>query len=450
MKCSVILGLAAFATASTAVADSGSPDNVPGISDTTPGISPEGALAPISIVEGPGLKLGEGTVLHPIFGVETGFISNVFYEESDPVSAGILRLVAQIGTGSLSPQRLTASGAGDTLPAGQHNVGSFQYRLDLRLSYDLYLSDEAALKAQNGLGIGALFRGAVFPQRTWSFLYLDNFQRQIRATNFESTSSTNRDINRLQLGLQFAPGGRAITSLLHYENVIDYFEDEDQQFANRMQNLIGLTVSWRALPVTVFFADVTQGFVGGLGSEADNKNSSYPLTATVGAQTQLTLATTLVGRIGYTNGFYADGPSFSALVAGVQFGYRYMPTGRITALYDYNHQDSINANFFRDHHFRVLLEQQFFPFVMTLQPEIRFRRYEGVMQVIGGGPDTRDDLILSAAAGARYNFRQSFAGVLEYRFSSIETDYRYMASPGVVDDPSYVRHEIVLGVRAAL
>ena len=66
---------------------------------------PSQAVAPISVVEGPGIKIGEGTVLHPVFGMETGFVSNVFYNEvAKP--AGILRLLGQIGTASLNAERL--------------------------------------------------------------------------------------------------------------------------------------------------------------------------------------------------------------------------------------------------------------------------------------------------------------------------------------------------------
>lgn len=442
----LICGLGVVGASHGAYADS--PDNVPGISSTAPGISPEGALAPISIVEGPGWKVGEGTVLHPIVGIETGFVSNVFYEsgDEDPRGAGIMRLIAQVGAGSLSPQRLAVHSDNESPPPV--NQGAFQYRADLRLTYDLFLSGDDNVQEQGGLGVGALIRGAVYPQRTWSFLYLDNFQRLIRATNFETSDQTNRDINRLQLGLQFAPGGRAIQSLLHYENVIDVFEDDDQQFANRMHNAIGLTVSWRFRPYTVFFTDATIGYDTGLGSESV-KNDSYPLTVQTGVQTLLTVNTTAIARVGYTNGFYSAGPSYSTLLAGVELGYRYAYTGRITAMYDYNHQDSINANFFRDHHFRLLLEQQIVPFVFTLQPELRLRRYEGVMTVVPGAPDTRDDVIVSVAAGGRYSFRDWLAGVIEYRLSSVSTDFTYDVG-GTMDDPSFARHELVLGVRAAL
>lgn len=440
----LVAGFLVVAANSSALADS--PDNVPGLAGTTPGISPEGALAPISIVEGPGVKVGEGTVLHPIVGMETGFISNVFYEArgENPVGSGVLRLIAQAGAGSLSPQRLAIDSEGLAPP----NHGIFQYRADLRLTYDLMLSTNDEVQDQGGLGVGALFRGTVYPDRPWSFLYLENFQRVIRATNFESTSRTNRDINRLQLGLQFAPGGRALTGLLHYENVIDVFEDRNQRFANRMHNLFGITGSWRFRPVTVFFADATFGMFTGIGDSV--KVDSFPLTVSVGAQTLLTLNTTLIARLGYTNGFYSQGPSYSAPMGGLELGYRYSPMGRATFMYDYVHQDSINANFFRDHHFRILLEQQFVPFVVTVQPELRLRKYDGVTEIVPTAPtNTREDTIIAVAAGARYNLRDWFATVIEYRLAADLTDFMY-AIDGDVDRTNYTRHEIVVGVRAAL
>ncbi len=423
-------------------ADVGSPDSVSGISSTSSSVNPSSSLAPISIVEGPGIKVGEGTVIHPIVGLETGFISNAFYEDTNPVGAGILRLVVQLATSSLGPDRLAPNG--EDVDAQNTSVGSMEYRAALRASYDFYLSGNNNLQAQGGLGIGALLKGTVFPRQTWSFLYHEDFERVIRATNFESTDRTNRDVNRIQLGLQFAPVGRNLSGLLHFEDVVDVFEDSDQQFANRLQNTLGLTVNWRFRPMTVFFGDATIGMFQGLGSKSV-KNDSYPLTIATGVQTLLTLKTSIVARIGYTNGFYSAGPSYSSVLGGLQFGYRYSPGGRVTAMYEYLHQDSINANFYRDHAFKLGLEQEFAPFVVTGLGEMRFRQYQGVSSVVAG-PDTRDDVIFAATAGIRYNFRKTLGAVVEYRFSTVQTDY--MSAAG--DDPSFARHEVVLGVRAAL
>jgi len=440
----LVVGLVGI-TASPAFADGAYPDNVPGISETAPGLAPEGVLAPISIVEGAGVKIGEGTVLHPIVGMETGYVSNVFYNASNenPTGAAILRLVAQIGTGSLSPQRMAPTTPEDIEQT--QDQGMITFRADLRASYDFYLSGNEAVTSQDGLGLGAVFRGQVLPLHTWSLLYLEDFERLIRPTNFESNQQLNRDINHVQLGVQFAPKDESLSGLLHFENIVDLFESDGSKFADRVQNSLGVTASWRFRPLTVLFADVTEQYNTGLDANS-RKVNSYPLTATTGIQTLLSLNTWIVGHVGYTNGFYSVGPSYSTVVGGAQFGYRYAVTGRVTAMYDYNHQDSINANYFRDHDIRVLLEQQFVPFVLTIQPEVRLRHYDGVDMVEGTGPNTRDDVIFTLAVGARYNFRDWFAAVFQYQLSDDQTDYR----DPMGDNPSFVRHDIVVGVRAAL
>lgn len=422
------------------------PDRVPGLDETSVGILPSGIGAPISIVEGDGIKIGEGTALYPTIGLDTGVVNNVFYEEASPASAGILRLIAGVGTGSLSSARLAPRSG------GTRNLGSVQHRAELRLSYDLWLSGNDYVNQQNGLGIAATARGVFGPHRTWSFLYLDSFERVVRAANFESTSQVTRDVNRLVLGVQYAPPGRSVRAMLSYNNTLDLFEDGEHRFANRWHNTIGLTGAWRFRPLTVLFATVSQGLFFGVGSAsalANSKSDSYPLTVSTGIQTLLTLKTTFTGRVGYNNGFYSSGPSYNAVMGGVDVGYRYSPLGRSSLTYEYRFADSINANFYRDHLLRMTVDQQFVPFAVSIVPELMFRRYEGIATLIPMAPDTRNDLIFSVTAAARYYLRNELAMVLQYRFATVQTDYMYTIM-GDTDDPSFARHELIVGVRAAL
>ena len=133
---------------------------------------------------------------------------------------------------------------------------------------------------------------------------------------------------------------------------------------------------------------------------------------------------------GYTNGFYASGPSYSAPAAGAQIGYRYSPLGRVTLMYDYVHTDSINANFYRDHILRGTIEQDFVPFIVTVRPELHVRQYNGVT-VPGAASPVRNDVILALTAGAHYNFRNWIAATLDYSFSVVQTDFTYMPAAGV-------------------
>jgi hypothetical protein len=405
---------------------------------------PNNPTAPMTGVEGPGVKVGEGTVLHPIFGVQTGFISNVFYEENLPQSAGLIRLMAQIGTASLSQQRLTPADGGDAVAAGAG--GQFEYRADLRLAYDFVLSGNERVAATGGLGIGALLRGTVNPTGRWAFGAEDHYRRIIRAANFETDANTNRHLNNLELRARFQPAGRTLSGQLSYLNTIDVFERNEQNFANRMLHRLALRPAWRWLPKTEVFANISQGLQYGLGGSS-MKVTSFPFQAVGGVATLLTARTTLNLQAGYTNGFYSTGPSFSNVTAGAQLGYRYSPLGRVALTYALLYEDSINANFFRDHVVRLWLHQLFVPFEVMLQPAIHFRRYEGITVV--AGPPTRDDMIVSIIGGINYNFRDWFATTLNYNFALVSTDYRYMVD-GITDDPGFVRHELILGMRMAM
>jgi hypothetical protein len=409
--------------------------------------NPEDAIAPVSAVEGAGLKVGEGTVLRPVVGLETGFVSNVFYEENQPTGAGLLRLLVQMGTGSLSSQRLQPT---STVDEQEPNTGSLEYRVNVRASYDFMLSSNNDVTGTGGLGLGASFHGLTNPSGRLSFGIDEDFSRLIRAANYETDANTNRDINRLRLLLLYHPRDRSVTGFLYYTNGLDFFERDE--FPDRMQNIFGVHPQWRWLPNTQLYLDLSWGVNNAISEGTQvNKVTSFPLTTRAGLQTLLSLKTTLNLDAGYTNGFYSSGENFSAPVIGASLGYRYSPLGHISLGYNLVYEDSINANYYRDHVARMSLQQLFVPFVVMVQPEVHFRQYVGINTAVPDlmGPDTRDDLIFAVVGGVHYTFRNWIAATLNYRFSSVSTSYMY-TGPGGADDPSYVRHELLLGVRAAL
>ncbi len=421
----------------------------PATQATIASFDPSQPVAPITGVEGDGWKVGEGTVLLPVFGIETGVVNNVFYENDQPATGGLIRIMAQIGAGSLTNSRLAGAPADPNASEGQEAPkGDFEYRADLRLSYDQMLSGNEAVTGTGGLGVGATIKGTVNPGGTWAFGFSDDFRRLIRAANFETDANTNRDINNLALRIKYQPNYSKLGGQLYYLNTVDLFERSEQDFADRMMNRIGLRPTWRALPQTQFFIDVSQGFQGGLGSSS-MKVSSYPFTAIAGVATLLTAKITLNAQAGYTNGFYASGPSYSSVTAGVALGYRYSPLGRAVLTYDLGYEDSVNANFYRDHVVRLWIHQLFVPFELSVQPEVHFRRYEGTIIPGIGGVTTRDDVIFSLVAGMQYNFRNWLAATLNYHLTAVTTDFTYMTD-GVVKDPGFVRHELLAGMRMAL
>lgn len=407
---------------------------------------PENAVAADSSVEGHGIRVGEGTVLHPVLGMETGYVSNVFYTDSNPQGAGILRLLAQISAGSVSGARLAPNAVG-----GDNNAGddvAFTYRASLRASYDFMLSGNNDVTGTGGLGLGATLRGIANPAGRWSFGFSEDFTRLIRAANYETNANTDRDINTLGLNLLYHPNDSAFGGYLYYQNTIDLFETSAQSFADRLQHRFGVHPTWKWLPQTTIFADVSLGIFTGIANS--RKVTSLPLTTVAGINTLLSLKTTFNLQAGYTNGFYSSGPSYSAPTIDASLGYRYSPLGRVTLTYDWMYQDSVNANYYRDHTVRLWLQQLVVPFIFEIQPELHFREYQGVNTLITGAPPTRDDVIFSLITGVHYNLRDWAAATLNYRFTDVSTDYRYTSGGVTSTNPSYARHEVLLGVRVAL
>jgi hypothetical protein len=392
-----------------------------------------------AVVEGPGIKAGEGLLIHPSVGVETGFLSNVFFTDKDAEPSGILRLIAEMHMASLNEQRLATDGD----ESGEVEKGQFSFRAGLRVAYEEYLSSNDAVQAQRDVGIEADVRGIVFPQGTWVFAFSDEYARLNRPTNFESNTNIERDVNHLGLFLRFQPGGRALQGTLRYQNTIDYFERDTQHFANRMQHTFGLRAAWRWLPVTEFYADASLGIYNGLGEESE-KVTSYPLRVVAGTQTAITVNTTISAEVGYGKGFYAERADYSGLLFGIEGGWRYSPFGRLKLLYRHEFADSINANFYRDHQIRAMIDQQIDRFTLSAELDTRFRKYEGLDPAISA-MDTRSDLIISAKIGGQYHFREWLAATFDYHFTDDSTDFRYMNGT----DPSYVRHEVYIGMMAA-
>src|SRR5262249_40009426 len=159
---------------------------------------------------------------------------NVFYTNTGEVAAGLLRLLIEIGTGSLPNQPLgattTAADPTPTTPPTMGHRSDLPYRANLYPSLGPDLPTNDNVNAQGGLGGGLLLRGLVNPQQALQFSFGENFSRQIRATNFESNIDTNRDINSLGLRLTYAPIGRSLSGYLYYMNTIDVFETDNQQF----------------------------------------------------------------------------------------------------------------------------------------------------------------------------------------------------------------------------
>ncbi len=400
------------------------------------------------IVEGAGYPLGEGTVFHPTVGVEAGFTSNVFAEDTSASAAGLLRLVGEFAIASKdiekeSAEPLLEGDESSAEPAAQ----AIQFRAGGKLAYTEYLSGDSYVRSQRDLGADLGANLVVAPVGTVSFSADEHFLRDTRPVNFYSSDGTDRIANSLALALNYQPGGRTMKGGLRWENHLDYFEDEDQRFANRMINALHGRYEWALFPYTKLFADASYSFIGSFASDGGAipaaKRSASPIRGGAGIATAITEMFTVKAHVGWAYAGYAGGSAYNTPVLGAEIGYRYSPVGRVVFAYDWDHRDSVNGDYYRDHALTAHVDQQVGRVVGSAGAELRLRAYHGIAMGIGGAD--RSDVIAAATAKANYVFRDWLAAVAEFRAESDQTSYRSVGN----DNPSYSRLEITAGVRAA-
>ncbi len=406
----------------------------------------------VQAIEGYGYSLSQDTVTHPSIGILGGFNDNVFYSSSnaDKQAAGLLRVVGGlfVATDKVTP---ADNESGETTPR------AYEFRGGIEGAFTEYLGGNDDVDAQHNLSLSAAANLVVFPAGDFSFLLNDRFVRDIRPPNFEDNTSQNRDDNVISLGVRYQPYGHDISATLHYDNWIDVFEGGlVSTYANRMNQTIGLKGDWQWRPFTKFLAEVSYGFFGPLGDStlagAPYKTGSNPLRAVVGMSTLLTLNTSLKAHIGYAQASYGVGEGYLAPVGGIEFGYRWSDSGRIVALYDYDHFDSFNANFYSDHTVAIRAVQQIGSGALDIGPEVRLRQFGGIPMALGA-PE-RTDFVAGARARFQYVFSEKYILSAEYLLAIVQTDYRSnvftnTGAPMGTDNPSFVQNQVMVGFRAA-
>jgi hypothetical protein len=213
--------------------------------------------------------------------------------------------------------------------------------------------------------------------------------------------------------------------------------------------VLGARVNWKFFPYTQAWLDGSIGFYDSLGNNLVDgmkyKNNSRPLRVLTGIDTVLTEWTTINAYVGYANGFYERGASFNTVVGGIDFGWRYVPTGHLVLGYRYDVHDSINANYYGEHQAQVSINQAIRTVVLTGMAGVRFRGYRGVPTAISDMDVSRDDLILEGHFRAAWVLVDRFSLYADYGLAVVDTDFLTAEN----DDPSYIRHEAVLGLIAA-
>src|SRR5688500_15917437 len=110
-------------------------------------------LPPPSFWEGGGVRVTEGTVLHPSAAVSGAYQTNVFYQDSSdgpdgPISSALARFSVGAAWGSIGPGRMQLE------PPGGDARPRLAFLIEALPTWNQYLSSDETLSDQSDLGIG--------------------------------------------------------------------------------------------------------------------------------------------------------------------------------------------------------------------------------------------------------------------------------------------------------
>jgi hypothetical protein len=371
-----------------------------------------------------GVKLGEGSLLHASLGADIGYDSNVFYS-SKPTSATVAHVTPAADISNASRD--------GSAPDGMY------YNLGASLVYREYLSGGDAVRQQRAFAptVSGLLRFS--SRQTLSLSLSDTFTHTQDPPYQEGLSSITHDRNAAQLQLKIAPGGGRIQVLLGYTNVLDVYETDPYKSGNNMLNQGVLDLSWRWLPKTALFVQVSQGAVTYLQSNT-GKFASYPFSAMAGLRGLLTQKLALKLAAGYSYGFYATGgtnPSgFGNVILLGELNYVMSMTSQAGLGYMHQFQNSPQVGDFYDLDavYGALRELVGGRVAVSASGRFEYRTYHGALL----GTQGRTDKIVTVGLTADYMIQRVFYLGVGYTLSFASTNN----ATGV----DYTKHVVVARV----
>ncbi len=330
------LGLAIVLLSTTVVAASASP------------ASAQEWLADRSRAEGRGIRLGDFE-LHPGFGLEVGYDSNVFYADGSAANptegSAMLRASAHLFMSTLGQERMNAGGTQARRPP------RVAFRGGVSASYYHFFLDRARDNVEGDLGLSL----TINPERPVSVTLFDNFGRTIRPFTQQlggSSTSFARDQNEAGAKVAFGTSGGVFGGSVGYSFGIDYFEGDAFAFARSLTHTIDGAANWRFLPRTAIVYDVRvqlQNYTdAGAGSGTLVTNNTR-VRSRIGLNGAFTQRFSLSAMVGYSAGFYSDarGDEYESVSGQLEARWTPSQTVRFSLGYDREFFPSFVGNFAR-------------------------------------------------------------------------------------------------------
>ncbi len=418
--------------------------------------SAQGWLEDRSATQGPGFKLGKRLELHPGLGIEGGYDSNVFLEDSSTQGSAILRTTGHLDVSTTTPKRATEGEGAPTAP------GMVAFRAGGSASYLYYFSNRVRSNIEGGAKMDlSINPGGIFTPRIH-----ERFKRTIRPftdPNVPIGETTSYGLNNNAAGVELAVKSKSqlIKGLVDYTFDNTWFESAQFDYGTNHTHKLKGGTSWRFFPTTALLWDLTvaiqkypnQALVAQSGTQlSDNIRAATE----VGINGAVTKTFSLTGSVGYAVGFYDAGSDFDGITGVAEARWKPRAGASLAGGYRRAFSSSYLGNFVTTNRLyvkgQVLLKQRV---LLGLNSFVSFDRSGLALTPTGaasGSTARRKDIRLQSDLYAEYRATDWFAVTANVIYGADFTDFVFnqpTGGGGLLINPAaeYQKIEGWIGVR---
>jgi len=413
--------------------------------------------------DGPGIKVGQRSTLHPGFALIFGADSNVFWTNKQDRGgvrpAAMAMPTAWIGIGNRKVRDAILQ-----TPTGKSDR-KVDYNLRVSAGYRAYLAGDADIRKQSRFNFTLDGHFIFAPGRRFSVAFDESFARLAEPRNYAAGPefNYNRLDHRGALTATLRPGGGRLTLSVAYLNELLYYEAADIFIADRLVNGVATEAKWRFAPRSSLIARYSFKYnyylccsETGTGRNED----SFHHRALFGYRGQVSKKMIVEALAGYGRGDYlydtVTPADFSGFIGMATLSYYPTLRTNIFVQGSRSFHDSLFGNYFADVGGRIGAAHTF-PWRMfaALQMAVIGRRYEG-LPVPGQDIDTitgyeniygdfaasvaRKDTIFSLESRLEQPLGKLFVVALRYNLSVETSPFIALYGNGYVDYAGFVKH----------
>ncbi len=406
--------------------------------------SPEQSLP--ALAKDRGVRTGEFT-LYPAFAVMGHYDTNLFNGSNgeagnQPRGVASMRLMPKLSliNDPTSNVALNFNGTGDA-----------------RLFFS---GGNKAIDAQQGVGGTVNLEVAAGKRRSFSFTFFDYFNRSLRASSWETTTTFNRVSNDVGGRIEFHPGDiperRPFSLAFAASWGLDLFDEFNQ--GNTKTIRTKLSSSWKFLPKTAAVLDASWDFrtyeKPDLAASKLSFNST-PFRTKIGLTGAISKRISAQALAGWGMSVHEQGSTFNNFLANVGVGVRASESTRLFAGYDHDFVDSFLSNYADVHRFSVSLRQRFGQIMdVSAAFSTRILTYGDLSGVVGdatleglticGTGKCRRDVSLDGNLTASFEVARLIGMNIGYTLRSVRTNFKIKSKiTGIaLDVGEYTAHEL--------